>query len=138
MVLSTDLKELRDRLRSVRREVEDTATEVSNLEDYFKLDMGTAYGLHPSTHPSTHLPPPLELHLGLTVTRSESGEDAFHGIRDKTFELKTNEYTYKLTPFKEVKQQHTRLGYSSCWPLLFALDTALLTHARTHATTTPG
>ena len=47
--LSTDLKELRDRLRSVRREVEDTATEISNLEDYFKLDMGTTYGLHPST-----------------------------------------------------------------------------------------
>jgi hypothetical protein len=39
--LSTDLKELRDRLKSVRREVEDTATEISNLEDYFKLDMGT-------------------------------------------------------------------------------------------------
>jgi len=77
-----DLKELRDRLRSVRREVEDTATEISNLEDYFKLDMG---------------------------------EDAFHGIRDKTFELKTNEYTYKLTPFKEVKQQHTRLGEWGSW-----------------------
>jgi hypothetical protein len=54
------------------------------------------------------------------LTRPRSGEDAFYGIRDKTFELKTNEYTYKLIPFKEVKQQHTRLGYSF-WLLLVSI-----------------
>jgi protein kinase C substrate 80K-H len=43
------------------------------------------------------------------------GEDAFYGIHEQTFELHTNEYTYKLTPFKEVKQQHTRLGEWGSW-----------------------
>jgi hypothetical protein len=67
--LSTDLEELRDRLRSVRREVENTATEISNLEDYFKLDMGTTFGL-PSTHPSSSpCSPPIWAHIDAAPIR---------------------------------------------------------------------
>jgi len=98
--------ELLERTEDVREILEQAEKDVADLGELQKK-------INDAQHEVNEIK--LDISTHEDYLKVDIGDDAFQGIRDQTFELHTHQYTYKFTPFKEVKQHSTRLGIWGKW-----------------------